>query len=61
METSLHRELKRRMAGDDGGEEQTLARFRIDAIVDGRLIEVQVTSLAAIRIKTFNSWSKAST
>ena len=51
METSLHRELKRLMAGDESGEEQPLAGFRIDAIVDGRLIEVQVASLAAIRAK----------
>lgn len=52
METSLHRELKRRMAGDERGEEQQLAGYRIDAIVDGRLIEVQVASLAAIHAKT---------
>lgn len=52
METSLHRELKRLMAGDERGEEQQLGEFRIDAIVDGRLIEVQVASLAAIRAKT---------
>ncbi len=51
METSLHRELKRRMAGDESGEEQWLAGYRIDAIVDGRLIEVQVASLSAIRPK----------
>ena len=51
METSLHRELKRLMAGDERGEEQPLAGFRIDAIVDGRLIEVQVASLGAIRAK----------
>lgn len=51
METSLHRELKRLMAGDAHGEEQQLGQFRIDAIVDGRLIEVQVASLAAIRVK----------
>lgn len=52
METSLHRELKRLMAGDESGEEQRLAGFRIDVIVDGRLIEVQVASLSAIRAKT---------
>ncbi|TXT36431.1 MAG: hypothetical protein FD138_992 [Planctomycetota bacterium] len=52
METSLHRELKRLMAGDESVEELPLAGFRIDAIVDGRLIEVQVASLAAIRAKT---------
>ena len=51
METSLHRELKRLMAGDESGEEQRLAGYRIDAVVDGRLIEVQVASLSAIRAK----------
>ena len=51
METSLHRELKRRMAGGEAGEEQSLAGYRIDAVVEGRLIEVQVASLSAIRRK----------
>ena len=41
METSLHRELKRLMAGDESGEEQRLAGYRIDAVVDGRLISSQ--------------------
>jgi hypothetical protein len=52
METSLHRELKRLMAGDEHSEERELAGYRIDAIVGGRLIEVQVASLAAIHAKT---------
>lgn len=51
METSLHRELKRLLSGNEADEEQTLAGYRIDAVVDGRLIEVQVASLFAIRRK----------
>ena len=51
METSLHRELKRLLSGNEADEEQTLAGYRIDAVVNGRLIEVQVASLFAIRPK----------
>ncbi len=51
METSLHRELKRLVSGNAEAEEQTLGDYRIDAVVDGRLIEVQVASLVAIRRK----------
>lgn len=51
METSLHRELKRLLSGNVDAEEQTLAGYRIDAVVNGRLIEVQVASLFAIRRK----------
>lgn len=51
METSLHRELKRLLSGNKKDEEQTLAGYRIDAVVDGRLIEVQVASLFAIKRK----------
>lgn len=51
METSLHRALKRLASGNEDAEEQTLAGYRIDAVVDGRLIEVQVASLFAIRRK----------
>ncbi len=51
METSLHRELKRLLSGNEADEEQTLAGYRIDAVVDGRLIEVQVASLFAIKRK----------
>lgn len=51
METSLHRDLKRLVSGNEDAEEQTLAGYRIDAVVDGRLIEVQVASLFAIRRK----------
>lgn len=51
METSLHRELKRLVSGNEAAEEQALAGYRIDAVVDGRLIEVQVASLFAIRRK----------
>ncbi len=51
METSLHRELKRLYAGDDAQLEVRLGRYRIDAIADGELIEVQHGSLGAIRDK----------
>ena len=51
METSLHRALKRLLSGNEEDEEQTLAGYRIDAVVEGRLIEVQVASLFAIRRK----------
>ena len=51
METTLHRELKRLYAGGDNGVEKSLAGYRIDAVADGRLIEVQVASLSAIRPK----------
>lgn len=51
METSLHRELKRLVSGNEESEEQTLGDYRIDAVVNGRLIEVQVASLFAIRRK----------
>jgi hypothetical protein len=51
METSLHRELKRLCAGDDAQLEVRLGKFRIDAVVDGELIEVQHGPLSAIRDK----------
>jgi len=51
METSLHRELKRIYAGEAAQVEVRLGRFRIDAVVEGQLIEVQHGSLAAIRDK----------
>jgi hypothetical protein len=51
METSLHRELKRLYAGDDAQTEVRIGSFRIDAIVDGELVEIQHGSLAAIRDK----------
>ncbi len=51
METSLHRDLKRRYAGDDAQTEVRLGGFRIDAVRDDQLIEIQHGSLAAIRDK----------
>ncbi|HZZ71277.1 MAG TPA: hypothetical protein VFE24_03435 [Pirellulales bacterium] len=51
METSLHRELKAIYAGDAAQTEVRLGRFRIDAVVDDELVEVQHGSLAAIRDK----------
>ena len=65
METSLHRSLKHLYAAGGGASncaqipspgpgqhvEVVLGRFRIDAIVDGCLIEIQHGSLAAIRRK----------
>ena len=51
METSLHRDLKRLYGGNDVQFEARLARHRIDVVADGRLVEIQLGSLAAIRDK----------
>lgn len=51
METSLHRELKELYAGDDVQFEVPLGPHRIDVVSDGRLVEIQLASLAAIRDK----------
>jgi hypothetical protein len=51
VETSLHRELKRLYAGDGARTEVQLDGYRIDAISDELLIEIQHGSLAAIRDK----------
>ena len=51
METSLHRELKSIYAGDSAQTEVVLGRYRIDAINDDELIEIQHGSLASIRRK----------
>jgi len=51
METSLHRELKLLYAGRNAQYEVSLAGYRIDAISQGRLIEIQHGSLWAIRDK----------
>lgn len=51
METSLHRELKALYSPDASRREVALDGFRIDAIDDGRLIEIQYGSLAALRDK----------
>lgn len=51
METSLHRQLKAIYGESDDRVEVVLGEYRIDAVVDGRLIEIQYSSLAAIRDK----------
>lgn len=51
METSLHQQLKRCYAADESDMEVVLGRYRIDAIRDEELIEVQCASLSAIRAK----------
>lgn len=52
METSLHRELKEFYCDDAAAREVTVCGYRIDAIVDGVLIEIQQAALAALRRKT---------
>lgn len=51
METSLHRQLKSHYAEDESQVEVAFDGYRIDAIRDGRLIEIQHGSLSAIRDK----------
>src|SRR5438034_2435995 len=51
METTLHRQLKALYAGPAARVEQRIAGFRIDAVCDDRLVEIQHGSLAAIRGK----------
>lgn len=51
METSLHRQLKQIYAGEAAQVEVRLAGYRIDAVADGELVEIQHGSLAAIRDK----------
>ncbi|MFO0819642.1 MAG: hypothetical protein U1A77_16970 [Pirellulales bacterium] len=51
METSLHRQLKQLYAAGDARQEVVLDQYRIDVVVDGRLIEIQHGALAAIRDK----------
>jgi hypothetical protein len=52
METSLHQQLKRCYAETAANTEVTIGRYRIDAIRDDELIEVQCASLSAIRDKS---------
>jgi hypothetical protein len=54
METTLHQQLKRCYADDDDHTEVVIGNYRIDAIRDGELIEVQCASLSAIRDKCRN-------
>lgn len=51
METTLHRQLKELYSADASQQEVTVDGYRIDAVVDGRLVEVQYGSLGAIRDK----------
>ena len=51
METSLHRDLKTLYADQDAQFEVSLGDYRIDVMCDGRLVEIQHGSLAAIRDK----------
>jgi hypothetical protein len=52
METSLHRQLKALYAsGDEPRTEVVLGEYRIDAMNDDTLVEIQHGSLAAIRDK----------
>jgi hypothetical protein len=51
METSLHRELKEFYGGDGVQFEVPIGAHRIDVVSGGRLVEIQVASLAAIREK----------
>jgi len=52
METSLHRQLKERYASSPDELEVACDGYRIDAVSNGELIEIQHGSLAAIRDKT---------
>jgi hypothetical protein len=51
METSLHQALKSHYGGEGDRFEAVLGKYRIDVISQGRLIEIQIASLAAIRDK----------
>jgi hypothetical protein len=51
VETSLHRELKEFYCDDAAGREVCVEGYRIDAIVEGTLIEIQQASLGAFRQK----------
>ncbi len=51
METTLHRQLKSLFGGTEEHTEVAVNGYRIDAIADGTLIEVQLASLGAIRAK----------
>lgn len=51
METSLHRQLKEFYCTDARRREVQVDGFRIDAVCDGTLVEIQQASLAALRKK----------
>jgi hypothetical protein len=51
METTLHRQLKALYAGTAARMEERIAGYRIDAVRDDQLVEIQHGGLAAIRTK----------
>lgn len=51
MESTLHRELKLLYGGTSDDVEVRVEGFRIDAVVDGTLYEIQQASLGALRRK----------
>lgn len=51
MESTLHRQLKELYAGEFGQTEVVVDGYRIDVLVDERLIEIQHGSLGALRSK----------
>jgi hypothetical protein len=51
METTLHSQLKTLYAGTEARVEERVEGFRVDAVRDGQLVEIQHGSLAAIRTK----------
>jgi len=51
MSHTIHRQLAERYAGDSGLTEVRVARFVVDAVVDGRFVEVQLGSFHRISRK----------
>ena len=51
MESTLHRELKLLYGGSADETEVRVDSYRIDAVVDGKLYEIQQASLGALRAK----------
>jgi hypothetical protein len=51
METTLHRQLKEFYCGDPQAREVRVQDYRIDAVVEGALIEIQLASLSALKRK----------
>lgn len=51
METTLHRQLKEFYCGDAQAREVRVGDYRIDAVVDGALVEIQLASLSALKRK----------
>ena len=58
MEFSLHQQLKEIYGTSSAEYEVKLGRYRIDAVLDGTLIEIQHSSLASIRDKIRNLCQK---